>query len=131
MHDCRTTKENFVDLLFGELDAARRRPLLEELENCAACRAQFRSLSETLEVFGQAAEATLPAEEFWPGYEERLRQRMAQEIRPDMWQQAAAAAALPFMRGEYRLTFIEDEGLTRRLTRELKSVAHESQLTWP
>jgi TonB family protein len=130
MHDCQDTRENFVDLLFGELDAARRGPLLEELEHCAACRAQFRSLSETLQVFGQAAEATLPAEDFWPGYEERLRQRMAQEIRPDMWQQAASALP-PFMRGEYRLTFVEDEGLTRRLTRELKAVAHESQLTWP
>ncbi|MBA3241928.1 MAG: energy transducer TonB, partial [Acidobacteria bacterium] len=129
MHDCHVTKENLVDLLADELDAARRRFLLDELELCAACQSQFRSLSETLQVFQQATAATLPAEDFWPGYEERLLQRMAQEIRPDMWQQAAAT--LPFMHGEYRLTFLEDEGLTRRLTRELKSVAHESQLTWP
>jgi TonB family protein len=36
-----------------------------------------------------------------------------------------------YERGEYHLTFIEDEGLTRRLTRELKSVAHGAELTWP
>ncbi|MBC7932549.1 MAG: energy transducer TonB, partial [Rubrivivax sp.] len=34
-------------------------------------------------------------------------------------------------RGLYRLTFIEEEGLTRRLVREVKEVAHEAELTWP
>jgi TonB family protein len=34
-------------------------------------------------------------------------------------------------RGEYHLTFIQDEGLVRRLTREVKSVAHDAELTWP
>jgi TonB family protein len=34
-------------------------------------------------------------------------------------------------RGLYRLTFIEDEGLTRRLLREVKAVAHDAELTWP
>jgi TonB family protein len=34
-------------------------------------------------------------------------------------------------RGLYRLTFIEDEGLTRRLLREVKGAAHEAELTWP
>jgi TonB family protein len=34
-------------------------------------------------------------------------------------------------RGEYHLTFIEDEGLVRRLTREVKAVAHDAELTWP
>ncbi|HEV2864322.1 MAG TPA: hypothetical protein VGX48_25210, partial [Pyrinomonadaceae bacterium] len=34
-------------------------------------------------------------------------------------------------RGEYHLTFLEDEGLTRRLTKEIKSVAHDAELTWP
>jgi TonB family protein len=37
----------------------------------------------------------------------------------------------PVERGLYRLTFIEDEGLTRRLVREVKEVAHEAELTWP
>src|SRR5437588_792522 len=34
-------------------------------------------------------------------------------------------------RGEYHLTFLEDEGLTRRLVREVRSAAHEAELTWP
>jgi TonB family protein len=34
-------------------------------------------------------------------------------------------------RGEYHLTFLEDEGLTHRLLKELKGAAHEAELTWP
>ncbi|PYS77811.1 MAG: hypothetical protein DMF66_08545 [Acidobacteria bacterium] len=34
-------------------------------------------------------------------------------------------------RGEFHLTFLEDEGLTRRLVREVKAAAHEAELTWP
>jgi TonB family protein len=32
---------------------------------------------------------------------------------------------------EYHLTIMDDSGLVRRLTTELREVAHESQLTWP
>ena len=35
------------------------------------------------------------------------------------------------LREEYHLTFLSDEGLTSRLTHELKDTAHEYQLTWP
>src|SRR5947209_12039362 len=34
-------------------------------------------------------------------------------------------------RGEFHLTFLEDEGLTRRLVREVRAAAHEAELTWP
>ena len=54
---------------------------------------------------------------------------MAQEIQPDFLRQAAFPFALA--RGEYRLTFVEDEGLTRRLARELRGVARGAELTWP
>ncbi len=49
---------------------------------------------------------------------------------------AAAAAdelthTLATGREEYHLTIMEDAGLTNRLMKELREVAHESQLTWP
>jgi TonB family protein len=49
---------------------------------------------------------------------------------------AAVASAVPPSsagggRGELHLTFLEDEGLTRRLVKELKSVGHDAELTWP
>src|SRR5215207_3667895 len=49
--------------------------------------------------------------------------------------EATAAGAgvppIPGGRGEFHLTFLEDEGLTRRLFKELKSVGHDAELTWP
>jgi TonB family protein len=43
----------------------------------------------------------------------------------------AAAAVVPYERGEYHLTFLEDEGLLRRLTKEVREVGHDAELTWP
>src|SRR3712207_3005859 len=49
--------------------------------------------------------------------------------------EATAAGAgvppTPNEREELHLTFLEDEGLTRRLIKELKSVGHDAELTWP
>jgi TonB family protein len=38
---------------------------------------------------------------------------------------------VPYERGEYHLTFLEDEGLLRRLTKEVREVGHDAELTWP
>src|ERR687893_440178 len=126
-HDCQATEESLVELLFGEAEGGAREALLEEVVRCERCAARYRAMAETLRVFDEAAETSLPAESFWDGYEERLRRRMAQEIRTDFWGRPAD----PFARGEYRLTFVEDEGLTRRLVKELKLVGHGAGLTWP
>ncbi|MFN2416616.1 MAG: hypothetical protein ABR603_15865, partial [Pyrinomonadaceae bacterium] len=126
-HDCQATEEMLVDLLFDEVEGGRKSSLLEEVLRCAACAGRYRVMAETLRVFDEAAEKSLPAESFWDGYEERLRRRMAQEIRTDFWGRPADA----FARGEYRLTFVEDEGLVRRLTRELRAAGAGAGLTWP
>src|SRR5829696_5436962 len=124
-HDCQATEESLVELLFGEVEGGAREALLEEVVRCERCAARYRSMAETLRVFDEAAETSLPAESFWDGYEERLRRRMAQEIRTDFWGRPG------FARGDYRLTFVEDEGLTRRLVREVKAVGREAGLTLP
>jgi TonB family protein len=129
MHDCEATQAGLADLLFGEPAGAHAALLRAELERCAGCREEHRALSAALGAFDTAAAEVLPGEDFWTGYGERLRERMAQEIRPNIWQPGAAGFALP--RAEYRLTFIEDEGLARRLSRELSAAARESRLTWP
>src|SRR5215211_570375 len=126
-HDCQATEETLVELLFGEVAGGAREALLEEVVRCERCAARYRGMAETLRVFDEAAETSLPAEAFWDGYEERLRRRMAQEIRTDFWGRPADA----FARGEYRLTFVEDEGLTRRLSRELRAAGAGAGLTWP
>ncbi|HZH89791.1 MAG TPA: energy transducer TonB [Pyrinomonadaceae bacterium] len=43
----------------------------------------------------------------------------------------AATAVVPYERGEYHLTFLEDEGLLRRLAKEVREVGHGAELTWP
>jgi hypothetical protein len=82
MHDCRATQEELVDLVFDELPLERKARLLAEVEACAACRAEYASLAETLNVFDQATEGALPQERYWPGYETRLRARLAEESEP-------------------------------------------------
>jgi TonB family protein len=126
-HDCKTTSERLIDLLLGEVEGGPKGALLEEVVRCEVCARQYRTMAETLRVFDEAAEAVLPSETFWTGYEERLRRRMAQEIQPNFRQQAAFL----FGHGEFRLTFVEDEGLVRRLTRELRGMARDAELTWP
>ncbi|HEX8853281.1 MAG TPA: hypothetical protein VF754_07325, partial [Pyrinomonadaceae bacterium] len=130
MHDCEVTKERLVDLLFDELDDVSRERIRTEVEACPRCSVQYQSMTETLDVFNQAAESALPGEEFWAGYEERLRTRMAQAIPPNAWQQDAAST-MGLGRAEYHLTMLEDEGLTRRLLKEVARVRQESELTWP
>jgi TonB family protein len=44
---------------------------------------------------------------------------------------AAGAGITPNEREEYHLTMLQDEGLTRRLVKELKAVGHDAELTWP
>jgi TonB family protein len=49
--------------------------------------------------------------------------------------EATAAGAgippTPNNREEFHLTFLEDEGLTRRLVKQLKAVGQDAELTWP
>ena len=124
MHDCDVTREMLADLLFEELEEGPRLSLLEDVQVCGGCSEQYRALAETLRLTDVGMDACLPAEEFWPGYEERLSERMAAEIQLSFWQQAAP-------RGEYSLTILEDSGVARRLLKELRGAASESQLTWP
>ncbi|MGB8510116.1 MAG: hypothetical protein WCD76_17185, partial [Pyrinomonadaceae bacterium] len=130
MHSCEEIEDELVDLLFDEIEAERVGRLLAQVEDCPNCYRRYLSMTETLNVFDHAAKAIAPAEEFWPGYEERLFERMAQEIHPGVWQHASANT-FNTAREEFRLTILEDAGLLRRLVGELKSIARESELTWP
>src|SRR5215475_12787838 len=79
MHDCVKTRELLVDLVFDELGPEARRRALLELEGCADCLAQYRSMTEALRVFDQVTETAMPDESYWPGYEARLRERLRSE----------------------------------------------------
>ena len=53
-----------------------------ELENCPGCREELRVVGETLcAQLKQRSSLGQPAESFWPGYHERLRERLEREPR--------------------------------------------------
>ena len=83
MHDCSKFKDKLVDLLFEPGSAGERARLLAEMSACESCASLYRSMSETLTVFDQVAQATLPEESYWPGYDERLRARLTGQARPE------------------------------------------------
>lgn len=76
MHDCRKTKEDLIDLVFNEAEATRELHILEEMEACRACRAEYRSMMEALDNFDEATQALIPAGEFWNEYRTRLEERL-------------------------------------------------------
>ncbi len=97
MHDCRTTEGRLVDLVFDELGADDRRRLLAELDACAGCLNEYRSLAGTLSAFDEADETALPGESYWHNYHAALGQRLRPAAavvaprRAPFWRRAFAA----------------------------------------
>lgn len=71
MHDCKTTRERLNELAVSGEDTR----LLDGLRHCEACREEYEALRSTLKLADQALRSA-PAEDFWPGYHARLRQRL-------------------------------------------------------
>jgi hypothetical protein len=97
MHDCRTTEGRLVDLVFDELGAGERRRLLAELDGCADCLEEYRSMAGALSAFDEAGEAAPPDEAYWHDYQAALRRRLrpaASTVAPrraPFWRRALAA----------------------------------------
>jgi hypothetical protein len=72
MHDCHTMESKLVDLVFDELGADESSRLLAEIKTCAGCLSEYRSMTETLIVFDEVVEASLPEESFWPEHRAAL-----------------------------------------------------------
>lgn len=83
MHDCRKTKKNLVDLVFGELEAGQQQQALAEIRSCPSCSEKYLSMQATLRVFDQAADAAMPEESYWIGYDARLRAKLAEPVAPN------------------------------------------------
>ena len=83
MHDCNKFKDKLTDLLFESADGGERSRLLAELNACKSCNSLYRSMSETLAVFDQVTRTVVPEESYWSGYEDRLRARLTEQVRPE------------------------------------------------
>jgi hypothetical protein len=99
MHDCRTMQNRLVDLIFDELQADEKLRLLAEVETCAGCLGEYRSMTGTLLVFDQAAEVSLPDESYWPEHRAARRERLEEVLparayapqRDSLWKRIFAA----------------------------------------
>jgi len=74
MHDCQKTKEQLLDLIFGELEADENSRSLAQIERCPSCDAEYRSLASTLFIYDRAALEAQPDESFFLAHHERLRE---------------------------------------------------------
>jgi hypothetical protein len=100
MHNCRKVENQLVELLFEHTDAAAKRRLLTEIEDCANCMGQYQSLSDTLFVYERTTKSALPPENYWPHYHATLRQRLhapvatpraGKPLRASFWQRLLTA----------------------------------------
>ena len=79
MHNCKRTREDLFEMAVSKTPPDRNGSLQAELERCEACREEYASLRNALRSADQAMQSALPADDFWPGYHARLRQRLERD----------------------------------------------------
>jgi len=82
MHNCKETRELFTELLLDGIDFRSDQAISVELSRCSECRAEFETLSATLRMTSRVSELATPAEDYWPAYHAKLRQRLVDAQTP-------------------------------------------------
>jgi hypothetical protein len=77
MHNCKANRDTLIALALNPPDQTQSLPA--EFGRCANCREEYAALQTLLRVVDQTKQSALPAENFWPGYHTRLRQRLETE----------------------------------------------------
>jgi anti-sigma factor RsiW len=95
MHNCRLTRNGLVDLALDEMPAAEAEQLVSELNSCSSCRDEYAMLRNTWRVSGQALQVALPTDEFWSGYHARLKDKLSQQLHPEVEQSSAQSLNSP------------------------------------
>jgi hypothetical protein len=101
MHNCKATRETLVALALIEAQSHQAQPLPAEVAKCAACLEEYAALLNLVRVADQVKDSALPGDEFWPGYQARLRQNLV-----------SATASIP-------TRALESQTSLRRLLRDL------------
>lgn len=96
MHDCREIQDKLVDLMFDEMGSATRASLRAEVEACARCDAQYRSLTATLDACDEATAALTPHESYWPQHHDALRRRLLNEAEDMAAESLTTVERVPF-----------------------------------
>ena len=82
MHNCKETREIFTELLLDGIDFRSDQAISAELRRCSECRLEFETLSATLRMTSRVSEVAAPAEDYWPAYHAKLRQRLVDAQTP-------------------------------------------------
>ena len=82
MHNCKETREIFTELLLDGIDFRSDQAISAELRRCSECRSEFETLSATLRMTSRVSEVATPAEDYWPAYHAKLRQRLVDAQTP-------------------------------------------------
>jgi hypothetical protein len=106
MHDCRKTKKNLVDLVFGELEAGQQQSMLAEVRGCPSCSEEYLSMQATLRIFDQATDTAMPEESYWMGYDARLRAKLAEPVAPNRRERLAGWFALLLARPAFPVAIV-------------------------
>jgi hypothetical protein len=77
MHNCKADRDTLIALALNPADQIQSLPA--ELDRCATCREEYTALRNLLRIVDQTKQSALPAENFWPGYQTRLRHRLKTE----------------------------------------------------
>jgi hypothetical protein len=75
MHDCKASKDDLIEMVLG--DSRLHSDASITLPACPACREELNSLRNTMQMTRAAMQLAEPGDRFWPGYEARLRERLA------------------------------------------------------
>src|ERR1044072_3701111 len=82
MHNCKETREIFTELLLDGIDYRSDKAISADFSRCSECRAEFEPLSATLRMTSRVSEVAAPAEDYWPAYHAKLRQRLVDTQTP-------------------------------------------------
>lgn len=76
MHNCKDSKETVIEAaLQGWIPP-------DEFAGCSQCLEEFNSLRRTMQMTGDGLQLVQPPENYWVGYDARLRRRLARNEQP-------------------------------------------------
>ncbi len=76
MHNCKDSKEAVIEAaLQGWIPP-------DEFGGCSECLQEFNSLRRTMQITGDGLQLVQPPENYWVGYDARLRRRLARNEQP-------------------------------------------------
>ena len=78
MRACKKCRDLLVPALYGELDSKDKDFFENHLASCAACAAEYKGMSETLNAMSRRIRPE-PGKDFWDGYWDRLTRRMEKD----------------------------------------------------